>query len=57
MMWISLKKKEIKKIRPIKKIWYDWLINHIPKTIRKNVGGFKHKIQNIKKQENKKTKY
>ena len=43
MMWISLRKKEIKKTRPIKKNWYDWLINHIPKTMRKNVGGFKHK--------------
>ena len=34
----------MKKIRPIKRTWYDWLINYIPKPIRKNVGGFKDKI-------------
>ena len=32
------------KIKPIKRTWYDWLINYIPKPIRKNVGGFKDKI-------------
>ena len=25
-----LEKKELKKTRPIKNTWYDWLINHIP---------------------------
>ena len=27
------KKKEMKKIIPIKKTWYNWLINYIPKPI------------------------
>ena len=35
------KKKEMKKIRPIKNIWYDWLVNYIPEPIRTSVGGFK----------------
>ena len=33
-----------KEIRPIKKIWYDWLINCIFELIRKYVGGFKSKV-------------
>ena len=33
--------KEMKKIRPIKNTWYDWLLNYIPEPIRKSVGGFK----------------
>ena len=36
--------KEMKKIRPTKNNWYDWLINYIPEPIRKSVGGFKNKI-------------
>ena len=40
----KFKQKEIKKIRPIKNTWYDWLINHIPEATRKSVGGFKDKI-------------
>ena len=32
---------EMKKIRPIKNTWYDWLINCIPKPIRKSVSVFK----------------
>ena len=28
---------EMKKIRPVKNTWYDWLINYIPKRIRKSV--------------------
>ena len=35
--------KEMKKIRPVKSSWYDWLINYIPEPIRKSVGGFKDK--------------
>ena len=31
----SEKKTEMKKTRPIKITWYDWLINFIPKPIRK----------------------
>ena len=41
-------KKEMKKIRPIKYTWYNWLINYIPESIRKSVGGFKDKILKIK---------
>ena len=40
----KFEEKEIKKIRPMKNTWYDWLINYIPEPIRKNVGGFKDKI-------------
>ena len=36
----------MKKIRPIRNTWYDWLINYIPETIRKSVGSFKNKIVN-----------
>ena len=36
--------KEMKKIRPIKNTWYDWLINYNPEPIRKSVGGFKDKV-------------
>ena len=43
MMWISLKKKIIKKIRPIKNTRYDWLINYIPEPLDKIVGSFKDK--------------
>ena len=34
-------KKEMKKIRPNKNTWYDWLINNIYEPIRRSVGGFK----------------
>ena len=37
--------KKIKKIRPVKNTWYDWLINCIPEPIRKNVGGLKDKVR------------
>ena len=43
MAWIR-NKKEIKKIRPIKNTWYDWLINYISEPIRKSIGGFKYKV-------------
>ena len=32
-----LEDEEIKKLRPVKNTWYDWLINYIPKPIRKSV--------------------
>ena len=35
---------EMKKIRPIKNTWYDWLINYIPKPIRKSVSVLKDKF-------------
>ena len=34
----------MKKIRPVKNRWYDWLINYILEPIRKSVSGFKDKI-------------
>ena len=34
----------MKKIRPTKTAWYDWLINYIRKPTRKSVAGFKDKI-------------
>ena len=37
----------MKKIRPIKNTWYDWLIYYIPQPIRKRVGGFKYKIVSL----------
>ena len=50
--------KEMKKIRPIKKNWYDWLINYIPEPIRKSVGGFKDKVASLFKTNTpKQTKY
>ena len=49
MKWIGLKKKEIKKIGPIKNNWYDWLINYIPEPIRKRLGGFKDQIVSLSK--------
>ena len=36
--------KELKKIRPIKNTWYDWLINYVPEPIRRSVGGFKNNL-------------
>ena len=39
----QFEEKEMKKIRPIKIIWYDWLINYISELIRKSVDGFKDK--------------
>ena len=44
MISICLEKKEIKKLRPIKKTWYDYLINYFPEAIRRSVGSFKNKI-------------
>ena len=40
--------KEMKKTRPIKNTWYDWLINYIPEPIRKDAGGFKDKMSLLK---------
>ena len=36
----KIEKKQMKKIRPIKYTWYDWLINDIPEPIRKSVDYF-----------------
>ena len=40
----KFEQKEMKQIRPIKNIWYDWLIYYIPEPISKIVGGFKYKV-------------
>ena len=34
----------MKKIRPIKNTWYDWLFNYIPKPVGKGVVYFKDKF-------------
>ena len=34
----------MKKIRPIKNTWYDWLINYILEAIRKSVGSSKNRL-------------
>ena len=34
----------------MKKNWYDWFINHISKSTRKGVNGFKDKIINLLRQ-------
>ena len=43
----KFEKREMKKTRPIKNIWYDWLINYNPDLIRLSVGCFKDKIVSI----------
>ena len=43
----KFKQKEMKKIRPIKNNWYDWLFNYIPEPIRKSVGGFKDNMVSL----------
>ena len=35
---------KMKKTRPFKNNWCDWLINYIPGSITKTVGGLKGKI-------------
>ena len=43
----KFEQKEMKKIRLIKNTWYDWMINYIPQSIRKSVGGFKDKVVSL----------
>ena len=43
----KFEQKEMKKIRPVKNTWYDFLINYIPEPTRKSVGGFKDKIVSL----------
>ena len=38
---------EMKKTRPIKNTWYDWLINYIPEPIRKSVAGFRDRTVSL----------
>ena len=37
----------MKKLRPIKNTWHDWLINYIPEPIRKSVSAFEDKIVSL----------
>ena len=37
----------MKKTRPIKNTWYDWLITDISDLKRRSVGGFKNKIVSL----------
>ena len=46
----KFKRNEMKKKRPIKNIWHDWLVNHISEAIRKTGGGFKDKLVSFLKQ-------
>ena len=41
----KVERKEMKKIRSIKNTWYDWLIDYIREPVKKNVGGFKDRIE------------
>ena len=43
----KFEQKELKKIRPIKITWHDWLINHLPEPTRKSVRGFKDHIVSL----------
>ena len=43
----KFEQKEMKKIRPIKNSWYDWLINYIHEIIRKSADGFKDKMVSL----------
>ena len=45
----KFEQKEKKKIRPIKKTCYNWLINYTPEPIGRCVGGFKDKVISILK--------
>ena len=46
----------MKRLRLIKKTWYDCLINYIPKPIWKRVGGLKDKIVSLFKRNTPKKK-
>ena len=37
----------MKKRRPIKNTWFDWLVNFVPVPIRKSVGGFEDNIVSL----------
>ena len=43
----NFEQKGMKKIRPVKNTWYDWLISYIPEHITKIVDGFKDEILNL----------
>ena len=37
----------MKKRRPIKNTWFDWLVNYVPVPIKKSAGGFKDNIVSL----------
>ena len=37
----------MKKKRPVKSTWYDWLMNYIPEPIRKIVGSLRDKVVSL----------
>ena len=41
----KFEQKEMKRIRPIKNTWCDWLISYILESIRKSAGGFKDALK------------
>ena len=43
----TLEEKEMKKIRPIKNTWYEWLVNYIPESITKSADGFKDQVVSL----------
>ena len=54
----TLEEKEMKKIRPIKNTWYEWLVNYIPESITKSADGFKDQVVSLLRQNHlKKTVY
>ena len=46
----KFEQKEMKKIRPIKNSWYNWLFSYIPEPVRTSVGGFKDKVISLLRQ-------
>ena len=46
----TLEEKEMKKIRPIKNTWYEWLVNYIPESITKRADGFKDQVVSLLRQ-------
>ena len=43
----KFEEKKMKKIRPIKNTWYDWLINYTPEPLTKISGGFKDEVVSL----------
>ena len=43
----KFEQKEMKKIKPIKITWYDWLIDYNPGPIRKSIALFKDKVVSL----------
>ena len=41
---VKFEQKEMKKIKPVKNTWYDWLINYTVEPTRKSIVGFKDNV-------------